>query len=326
MKMKKILSVAAVLAICASLGVSASAASVPASHNDYTDVTGGITNGSVSVEFKKVYDLTNPGTTHPQETLTFIATATGDNTSSAPTVTFGDNGVVTTTKGADTTIPVSITNINAYGVYTYDVAETAASNAPGVDYATGYKLTVSVVYNETDKKVQVAYALRDNDNTKTDNISNTYSAGTLVIESKTTGNLGDKEENFTATVTFSNPVDAEYTENVTWSPDGKTATITYKDDTTITIPNIPYGTTYTVTESDTKGYTFSQNATDDDVPAGATGVIDSVKETDVLTNNKGDDNIDTGLNLDNAPYALALAGVAAVGGTVVIRRRRRVMD
>ena len=50
--------------------------------------------------------------------------------------------------------------------------------------------------------------------------------------------------------------------------------------------------------------------------------IDTAKETVTITNNKGNDNIDTGVILDNAPYILMLAVVAGAAMTLVIKKRR----
>lgn len=41
-----------------------------------------------------------------------------------------------------------------------------------------------------------------------------------------------------------------------------------------------------------------------------------------ITNNKGDNHIDTGVILDNAPYILMLAVVAGGAMTLVIKKRR----
>lgn len=46
-----------------------------------------------------------------------------------------------------------------------------------------------------------------------------------------------------------------------------------------------------------------------------------VKST-TITNKRGDDTIDTGVILDNAPYILMLAVVAGAAMTLVIKKRR----
>ncbi len=55
---------------------------------------------------------------------------------------------------------------------------------------------------------------------------------------------------------------------------------------------------------------------------GTLAKIDTANETVTITNNKGDDTIDTGVILDNAPYILMLAVVAGGAMTLVIKKRR----
>ena len=174
------------------------------------------------------------------------------------------------------------------------------------------------------------YAIvRDSDNsTKIEGISNTYTAGSLKITESTEGNLGDDSKKFTSKVTLTAPegkdvtgdityTDAEGEHTATWT-DGKIEVdVTIDESTTVTFGNLPKGTTYDVTEESQDGYT--PNVEFKDVTP---KVITASEEDEVaITNTKGT-NVETGINLDNLPYALALAGVAVAGGSIVIRRRR----
>ena len=317
MKMKKILSVAAVLAIAASLGVSASAAE-PA-----TPVNGEVT-------ITKSYTVSGINATKPNDTLEFEVKSSsfknGSVTeSSAPAVTIAPVTVASAATTAD--IVVGLPIYTKVGVYTYEIAENRGSVA-GVDYRTdSFYLVVTVTNGTGDNFVTYANVYENAEGTiKLDSIVNAYSAGVLTVTENTTGALGDKEKDFEATVTFDIPNETKPKDvikvtnpdsTVEWSEDGKTATITVNNGDTVTFENVPKGTTYTVAQEKDEDYdepviTFGDN----------NRRIDGTETDTVTIENKRDTNVETGINLDNLPYALALAGVAVAGGSIVIRRRR----
>lgn len=253
-----------------------------------------------------------------------------------------------TTAGAEKTLEVSHTTpFPNVGIYYYTVTEAASGNAGVTTHAGNMLLKVSVVYNEAGA-LEEKYVFYNGVNpttgegtgTKGSAIENTYSAGSLEVKKVVTGNLGDKNKKFNVTVTFTAPTGKTVAEDISYVEGGETKTIAPSDwkdgsvtkkiavahNDTITFTNIPYDVTYTVVEDDYKtsdGYDEAQYAAvDSDTEKGTLAKIDTAKETVTITNNKGDDNIDTGVILDNAPYMLMLAVVAGAAMTLVIKKRR----
>lgn len=280
----------------------------------------------------------------------------------APTLTIeaADYGTGSaTTAGA--TMDLEITKDKDFpnvGIYYYTVTEAASGNAGVTTHAGNMLLKVSVVYNEAGTALEEKYVFYNGmdsttgegtKGTKGAAIENTYSAGSLEVKKVVTGNLGDKNKKFNVTVTFTAPAGKTVAENISYVEGGETKTIVPSDwkasengivakaeiavahNDTITFTNIPYDVTYTVVEDDytkaadgtTKDYDEAQYAAvDSDTEKGTVGKIDTAKETMTITNNKGDNHIDTGVILDNAPYILMLAVVAGGAMTLVIKKRR----
>lgn len=257
-----------------------------------------------------------------------------------------------TTDGA--AMNLEITKDKAFpnvGIYYYTVTEAESGNAGVTTHAGNMLLKVSVIYND-EGSLEENYAFYtamtekgEGKGTKNSAVENTYSAGSLEVKKVVTGNLGDKNKLFNVTVTFTAPAgktvagDISYVENretktikpSDWKDGVAKAEIAVAHNDTITFTNIPYDVTYTVVEDDytkaadgtTKDYDEAQYAAvDSDTEKGTVGKIDTASETMTITNNKGDNNIDTGVILDNAPYMLMLAVVAGGAMTLVIKKRR----
>lgn len=168
----------------------------------------------------------------------------------------------------------------------------------------------------------------------------------MTITKSVTGNMGNKSTkfNFKVVLESEKPVNSIVTGNKTFTftrnDNGMyTAEQTYQlsDSETWTITNLPFGVTYTVYEmngdgetatavdqgntltAESKTYTVSYDAA-------KTGALSASVEkhqiATTVTNNCGDDTIDTGVILDNAPYILMLAVVAGGAMTLVIKKRR----
>ena len=234
----------------------------------------------------------------------------------------------------------------------YTVTEAASNKAGVTTHEEDMLLKVSVIYNDAGTALEEKYAFYtamddkgEGKGTKNSAVENTYSAGSLKVTKVVTGNLGDKNKKFNVTVTFTAPAgktvagDISYVENGTpktiatkdWKDGVATVKIAVAHNNTIEFTNIPYDVTYTVLEDDytkaadgtTKDYDEAQYAAvDSDTEKGTVGTIDTASETMTITNNKGDNNIDTGVILDNAPYILMLAVVAGGAMTLVIKKRR----
>lgn len=238
------------------------------------------------------------------------------------------------------TVDVANLNITKPGIYYYTVTETA-SNTAGVDYAANPMIMVITAgYADDGEDSTLSYwvGLHDSKefNNKNKPFENTYTAGSLKVTKKVTGSLGNKDKKFKIDVTFTAPADKTVKSTITYVNDGEKsiapAAWTLNEDTnryeaTVTVElahkgsvqfnNIPKDVTYIVEEQDYSREEYT--ATYEDSKSGT--IANDVKST-TITNQRGDDTIDTGVILDNAPYMLMLAVVAGAAMTLVIKKRR----
>lgn len=273
-------------------------------------------------------------------------------------------------------IHVQVTNGESEGAYIRTV--TLHKTAPDVTSVTtnaAYETWYSNKNTEGQNDKKVA------------DIQNKYYAGSLNIKKTVTGNAGDKNELFQVTVTFKNESKANMNSDITYKnfydPNGnltkdatslswtdtvetsgtttthsnKTKEVIFyvKDDTTVTFNNIPYGVTYTVTETqpsdDKYTHTFAHENADDTVTfdsvslaadevttestdtsktaaekwnaAKATGSISDDSDTITITNNKTSV-IDIGVMTSDAPYVALLLLIGIV--VVVFIRKKSIIE
>lgn len=187
---------------------------------------------------------------------------------------------------------------SSVGIYKYTIKEVSGDTAGVTYYAPKtIELTVTVVQDEKGliRVAAVHTAEEDPNETKGEStstyklgqFSNTYSAGALSISKTVTGNMGDREKDFTVNITFTTENSKEIKENITsdfiigykedettgektnepiylmFTPEDMesgscTKQITLKHDHTITFDNIPLNTEYTVWEND---YTKNEDNT-----------------------------------------------------------------
>ena len=302
-----------------------------------------------SVTVEKVYKLTNADTTSPEETFTLVQDGEGTvkdgEATSAPalgTITgakFTRGAATATVDGAKGTITVALPEYTSVGVYEYTLKEAAGKTAGVTYYENKIKLTVTVV-NGNDGKLRIAAVHTEAaGEAKSDSFTNTYSAGTLNVTKKVTGNLGDKNKKFHFTVTFKKPEDKDVKSDITatvagknegvidlnWTGESCTYEFDLADGQTASLGNIPYGVTYEVTENnymnkadggyDAPVYSYTnENKT-----------VEAAAQSVTITNNK-DGKIDTGVNLTTLPYILVFAGVIVIAGAAFITRRRKFED
>lgn len=238
------------------------------------------------------------------------------------------------------TVDVANLNITKPGMYYYTVTETP-SNTAGVDYAAkSMIMVITAGYADDGEDSSLSYwaALHDstNYNDKNSKFENTYTAGSLKVTKKVTGSLGDKDKKFNVDVTFTAPAGKTVKSTITYvnngvesiAPDAwklNTTTNQYEAKVTVELAhkgsvqfnNIPKDVTYIVEEQDYSGAEYTATYDGDK----SSTIANDVKST-TITNHKGDDNIDTGVILDNAPYILMLAVVAGGAMTLVIKKRR----
>lgn len=326
--MKKLLSAA--MALVMGLSMSAPVLAVDAveeAPEDWTHIE-----IKKEIDFPKDEDGTVNRTVNPAETFNFtvgkgVVTGTGVSVDEAPkiedfSIKFGQGETASST---DLQLP----EYNHVGVYTYEISETA-ENTAGMRYNEKvYKLQVTVL-NDGEGGFKRVVTLVDGKNVKRDTILNTFKAGELVVMKEITGNFSQSDDTFEVTVTLTpdegknlkeGPITvtgaADDTGNVVKNVDGTvTVTFTVKHNSTVTIANVPYDVSYEVTE-DIEGTGYTSDISSED-----NGEIDNASQEVKIVNNL-DQEVDTGVNLDNLPYilVLALVGVGLISFTV--RKRVR---
>lgn len=315
------------LILCLMLIFAAAAVGSAATYTDQATVT-----------IEKVYRLQGAGTS-PAETFTLQQVGAGRVTegdaASAPNL-----GAITgasfaqgsaTAAGAKANITIQLPAYTTVGIYEYTLREVATNQTAGVTYHTGdIKLVVSVLNDESGNMRVAAVHTESAGGEKCGSISNTYSAGTLHVTKTVTGNLGDKNKYFTFQVELTGETGKTYPASfrVTGGTNGNNpteirlgvpTTFYLKDGETISIENLPYGVAFAVTESD---YTGEKYVT---TKSGDTGTIQSGSQSASFTNRKQNDQIDTGIQLDDLPFVLIL-GVSAGAAVLFLIRRRRQLD
>lgn len=236
------------------------------------------------------------------------------------------------------------------GTYTYQVKEVDGGTL-GMTYDdTTYTLQVRVANKMVDGKIdstgaKVCYVTMKANGVKESSVKNTYNASNLTISKTVEGNMGDRDTKFDFKVTLEVPngktlrsdITVPEGSNITWNEGKTVGTVTFKlsHGQSFTLMNLPYDIEYTVDEMNG---TTALNQDDkingtyqvsyDGNKAGTIGTgenkiapTNGVISTEV-TNTWGDNNIDTGVILDNAPYMLMLAVVAAGAMMLVIKKRR----
>lgn len=318
--MKKLLSLAMALVMGLSMG--APVLAVNAAEEAPEDWT--------EIKVEKKIDLTNTGTVNPAETFEFevgkgVVTGTGVTGVNAPaiedfSIEFGQGVTEAFTN-------LELPEYNHVGIYTYEITETDGNTA-GMRYNTeAYKLQVTVLNDGDGGFKRVVTLVTGEKDVKTDTILNTFEAGELVVTKEITGNFSQSDDTFEVTVTLTpdegknlkeGPITvtgaAGQTGSVVKNDDG-TVTVTFKvtHNSTVTIANVPYDVSYEVTE-DAGDYTATIT--------GDNGKIDNASQEVEIVNNL-DQEVATGVNLDNLPYilVLALVGVGLISFTV--RKRVR---
>ena len=251
----------------------------------------------------------------PDLTSPLIITVKGEEEKGTGTIALPEVG-----KGKNT--------FSGVGVYTYEITE-ENSNIAGVTYD-GKRILKIYVFNNEDGEGYIRVPVLLNADEKSEGFENSFNTGTLTVYKEVTGNMGDKQRKFDITVTLTAPEGKTVTapiyvgENTdkphTFDKDGKLEIkLDLAHSEGITISNIPYGVTYEVTETLPEGLGYKKpkiTYSDSDKVINEGEAPDSVTVT-----NEKDISIETGINLDNAPYIAILA--VAIGGLALFLIRRR---
>ena len=283
-----------------------------------------------TVKIKKVYKLEGAGTS-PVETFTLKqvgdGTVTNGEATSAPAL-----GTITgaafaagaaTANGATGEITVALPEYTSVGVYEYTLQEVAGTTAGVTYYGKTIKLVVTVVNGGNNNLLRIAGVHTESSGVKSDTFENTYRAGTLNMSKTVTGNLGDKNKYFEFKVTLTGENGKTYGDSYAvtgGSKDdnpksiviGQETTFMLKHGDTLSIANLPYGVSYTVTEAAADGYTTTK--------AGDSGTINAAEHTAAFTNTK-EGSIDTGVTTENLPYVLLIGFVVLAGAALLIKRK-----
>ena len=322
MKAEKTVSAALVFCLILCLGISAFAVDEPVPVQ-YTDDT--------SVTVTKVYKLVGDGSS-PAETFTLRQIGEGvvkdGEADSAPDlvgitdVSFAEGAA--TAEGAEAEFTITLPTYERVGIYEYTLAETKGTTAGVTYYGNEIRLVVTVINDEETGRLRIAAVHTESvGDEKSDRFSNIYSAGKLNITKSVTGSLGDTGKYFSFTVTLTGESDKTYNEsyavsggssdkNPTSIKIGEATAFYLKSDDTLSISNLPYGVSYTVTEDTPSDYTLTKS--------GDTGTVDSALQTAEFTNNKGGDP-DTGVSLDSLPFIIVLV-LAGIGAIILSLRKR----
>lgn len=270
----------------------------------------------------------------------------------------GDLSKTADAASAPVTQPVAVTvtaaSYQSVGCYYYEFRE-KAGNTAGVTYAADtYAIRVAVVNDDASAgalkigNVKL-YSVNEDGSLgqKAENVTNEYAAGSLSVKKTVTGNMGDRNKEFTVKVTFTAPAGTEIhapiaistSAGITGNPTeaeinsaktGATASVKVKDGTTIVFSNIPKGVVYQVKETQAEGYqTPKYNGAESDGgqtgtitdAAGGTGTLGMTQS--VTIENRKETTIDTGIFLSNLPYVLVLAGIAAAAPLFLAGKKRR---
>lgn len=323
--------VAILLTLMLVLGIGAAVATeaevTPTTDTDLTD--------HETVKIKKVYKLEGAGTS-PVETFTLKqvgdGTVTNGEATSAPAL-----GTITgaafaagaaTANGATGEITVALPEYTSVGVYEYTLQEVAGTTAGVTYYGETIKLVVTVVNGGNNNLLRIAGVHTESSGVKSDTFENTYRAGTLNVSKTVTGNLGDKNKYFEFKMTLTGENGKTYGASyaVSGGSDssnpqsikiGEETTFKLKHGDTLSIANLPYGVTYTVTEAAAEGYTTKVGET---ATSEVKGSIDAATQTEAFTNTKTG-SIDTGVTTENLPYVLLIGFVVLAGAALLIKRK-----
>lgn len=296
--------------------------------------TSNVTSGNILPITKTIDYATGVTTLDKDLTFNYTVEATGDNASIAPTFkttpsTFKQRNTTEGNKmeNKDGQIVFTPTDATNPGVYTYKVTETKTTD-DNIKYDESvYNVTVRVVNADSTNpgKLVVDQIVVEKDGKKTDlSFNNHYkeeTTGKFVLKKIITGNDANAKDTFTFDVTFKAPENVD-TKNVTGTKSDKdktsynfnlngTTKVTLKGGEKITIPELPAGTTYTITET-ANNYTTSYVKVQNNAESKADGktvndgVIYDNGESKVTYTNSKDSSPLTGVIINNMPYIVLL--------------------
>lgn len=309
-------------------------------------VTNNLATTSLTVE-KKVEGKN--GATPPENAeFTFYLEVTNEN-DYRKAVTFDDSTKVTAINNHKWEIKLKANEkVTFSGIRIDDSNVTVTEDDPGTHYTVSYKINDGEVQNSTKAKIAANVLAANKQNGTTVVFTNTYTLQKLesiTITKKVTGAFGERTKDFTFKVELSHATNPALLNGVTHSDGINLTNFKLKHDDSVTLGEIPIGTTITVTESDVKDYKTSATGHSDSVTGSAKRTFtyevvekdgkavlvslgtdrEDFKGNAITVENNFDGNPDTGVLLDTLPYLILLA-VAVAGGVLVVVRKRKHRD
>ncbi len=241
-------------------------------------------------------------------------------------------------------IEVDSATVNVYpdkfptaGTYAYTVTE-ADFNVNGVskkDPAASYEMRVYIMRGENNELVNGGVVFfKDGVKQSAPTFTNTYDADPLMVKKVVTGNQGDKNETFPFTITINGKAGQTFTmpgQEAKRVADDNTPVVfevNLKHDQEVTIHGLTADDTYTVAETNTKGYdasyTLSINDQTGEKTDGASTATITAQNTGterVTFTNSKEGTVPTGLVLTAAPYVV-VGGLGTVFATMFFKKKR----
>lgn len=267
------------------------------------------------------------------ETLTFTSTADGSNPDGGTAkLTVAELKVDSLKPG---TLTVTIPSLSVAGIYKWTITETPGNTA-GVTYSNDTVHVIVLVGYDNEKHaleiLETEYYIKNENDTKTYELVNTFNSGSFSVEKEVTGNMANENDKFeiTVTLTSTKPIGttidmagnkvapSAWTEvNGTWT---YSSTMNYsKAGGAKTFSDIPVGVTVTVVENtnDDMMHGYKQVSITGN---GELTITDATNAEIVVTNNKNA-TIETGISMDNAPYMMIMALVVLAGAAMLLKKR-----
>jgi pilin isopeptide linkage protein/LPXTG-motif cell wall-anchored protein len=237
-------------------------------------------------------------------------------------------------------------NFSKPGVYSFTLSEVAGTNQNIVYDTNSYTVKVEVTWatnedgtpsSETQISSVHAYGADGKKLTNGASFSNTDPNGNLTVKKTVAGIAANTDDEFAFKAELKDKKGNELTGSYNYTKtaaNGTETTGTYKSGDafnlksgeTFKITNLPEGATYTVTETNTKGYdstdVTAEGTKTEKTTTGSGSIAKNDNDTVAFVNNKGFAP-QTGITMNTLPFVVAGVVAVAGGATLVISRRKR---
>ena len=324
--MKKAANIILMFLFCLNLAVAAYA---DEEQNESADSSGNQT--TIVPNFTVTYSNLPEGVSVPSDEGSFLCEpVSGYYNPDDSMLSFGTSVV----NGAVITVPFVFPDYTEIGEYRYSITQNAGS-LMGVTYDNiPFVFCVLVGYGENGSTGVVATGAGNNgiSDGKKIGFENNYNSGSLNVTNTVSGNIGDRDKDFTITILFSIPEEKTIENTITysgsdgspqtipasaWSANGSnktvSVTIRLKSSETAVFSNVPAGVIYTVTPAQEEGYTQTISPGPGTISAGSSAYVGIT--------NKMDSSLNTGIVYHNIGYILIFA--AAMIGSILLLRGNR---